>query len=113
MHARRLLVLALFSLVMGLPVLVHAEDKVVPAPAAAEPTCPHAKQAGDDCPCKKEGAKAGCPCAKAADCPCKKEGACPCAKAGACPCAKDGKDCKCPHGHAKSDEKTDRTKKTK
>jgi hypothetical protein len=114
MHAQRLIVLALFSLIVGLPGSSRADDKATPAPAAAEHQCPHAKQAGGDCPCKKEGAKGDCPCAKGGDCPCAKEGGkadCPCAKGGECSCAKD---CKCPHcqqASAKSDPKADKPSK--
>jgi hypothetical protein len=133
MHARKLIVLAMFSLVMGLAGSARADDKAAPAPAAAEHKCPHAKHAGGDCPCKHEGAKADCPHAKSGDCPCKKEGAkadcphaksgdCPCKKEGAkadCPCAKGGecacpKGCKCPHcqpGDAKPDDKADKADK--
>ena len=133
MHAQRLIVLALFSLVVGLPGSARADDKATPAPAAAEHQCPHAKQAGGECPCKKEGAKADCPHAKGGDCPCAKEGGkadCPHAKGGDCPCAKEGgkadcpcakggecscaKDCKCPHcqqASAKSDQKADKPSK--
>ena len=91
MHARKLIILALLSLVMGLSGLGRAEDKAAPAPAAAEPKCPHAKTG--DCPHRKAGAKTDCPCAKTGD----------------CPCAMAGKECKCPHcqpADVKPDEQT-------